>query len=171
MQSAKGFGEEEKLKAQWELNYKEAAVYLQEGRVGEDFRFHPRNQHVLRHYLFIHHPLFQVVYLITSILLMALAIFEWPTQPLYLLLSINITCPIELIFLGICLFEQSMRVKWMGVRNTLNDKTVMIKLLANCILIVDAIWVLAAQENHPRFTRCLRPIFLVDSMYLRGTRL
>uniref|UniRef100_A0A672MGC3 Two pore segment channel 1 n=1 Tax=Sinocyclocheilus grahami TaxID=75366 RepID=A0A672MGC3_SINGR len=65
----------------WEMNYQEAAIYLNEGENNDKFFTHPRNAHALRAYLFAHNHLFYVMELLTAVLLMLLSLSEAPAVP------------------------------------------------------------------------------------------
>lgn len=65
----------------WELNYQEAAIYLQEGENNNRFDTHPSNQSALPAYLIVHNTYFFLIDLAASILLMSLALIESPAVP------------------------------------------------------------------------------------------
>ena len=70
-------------KKSWELNYKEAAIYLQEGEDNLKFDTHPKNQDALPAYILVHNFWFDIMDLFAAVLIMMLAIFEHPAVPLF----------------------------------------------------------------------------------------
>lgn len=88
--------EEEDRKIAWEMNYHEAAIYLQEGETFSMFSTHPKSQQSLPVYLLIHNTVYRVVNLLIAIILLLLALFEYPTFP-QLLLPIPATCAVEMV--------------------------------------------------------------------------
>ncbi|GAA6077813.1 two pore channel protein 1, partial [Tachysurus ichikawai] len=69
------------LRQSWEMNYQEAAIYLQEGENNDKFYTHPRNPRALSAYLFVHNHLFYLMELLTGTLLMLLSMSEAPAVP------------------------------------------------------------------------------------------
>ncbi|MED6258492.1 Two pore calcium channel protein 1, partial [Ilyodon furcidens] len=69
------------LKQSWEMNYQEAAIYLQEGENNDKFFTHPRNPKALAAYLFAHNHLFYMMELVTGLLLLMLSLCEAPAVP------------------------------------------------------------------------------------------
>lgn len=68
----------------WELNYKEAAIYLQEGENNLRFDTHPKNQDALPAYILVHNMLFYLMDLSAATLIMALAVCEKPSVVYFL---------------------------------------------------------------------------------------
>lgn len=66
---------------QWKMNYKEAAIYLEEGENNEEFCSHPKRTESLPAYLLAHTRWFYVLDLIVSLLLLCLPIIEEPSLP------------------------------------------------------------------------------------------
>uniref|UniRef100_A0A3B4GN38 Two pore segment channel 1 n=1 Tax=Pundamilia nyererei TaxID=303518 RepID=A0A3B4GN38_9CICH len=129
------------LRQSWEMNYQEAAIYLQEGENNDKFFTHPRNPKALAAYLFAHNHLFYMMELLTGLLLLMLSLCEAPAVPslfhyptLYMLSS---------LFAQTCVL---------------------------LVQFVEAIVVLIRQTSHMRVTRALRPIFLVDCRYCGAVR-
>jgi len=63
------------------MNYKEAAIYLEEGQNNEEFCSHPKRTESLPAYLLAHTPWFYMLDLIVSFILLCLPIIEAPTLP------------------------------------------------------------------------------------------
>ena len=57
----------------------EAALRAKQGLHNIDFTRHPRAEAASRAYLILHHPAFYITHLVVSVLLMLLALAEWPT--------------------------------------------------------------------------------------------
>ena len=69
------------LNWQWERNYREAAIYLDEGRRNEKFELHPSDSRVLPYYFLAHTTVYNLVQLVASLVLLFLSIFEPPGSP------------------------------------------------------------------------------------------
>uniref|UniRef100_A0A2K5PI71 Voltage-dependent calcium channel protein TPC1 n=1 Tax=Cebus imitator TaxID=2715852 RepID=A0A2K5PI71_CEBIM len=65
----------------WEMNYQEAAIYLQEGENNDKFFTHPKDAKALAAYLFAHNHLFYLMELATALLLLLLSLCEAPAVP------------------------------------------------------------------------------------------
>uniref|UniRef100_G1U084 Two pore calcium channel protein 1 n=1 Tax=Oryctolagus cuniculus TaxID=9986 RepID=G1U084_RABIT len=65
----------------WEMNYQEAAIYLQEGENNDKFFTHPKDARALAAYLFAHNHLFYLMELATALLLLLLSLCEAPAVP------------------------------------------------------------------------------------------
>lgn len=65
----------------WELNYHEAAIYLQEGSDNDKFRNHPGCLSALPTYLFTHNTFFYLLDLVASLGLLLLTVMEKPEVP------------------------------------------------------------------------------------------
>ena len=87
-------GENRKL---WELNYQEAAIFLQEGENNDKFYTHPRSCNALPAYQIAHHQWFKVLDLIAALGLLLLAVSERPAVP-YLTLPVGVS----MCFLRLC---------------------------------------------------------------------
>jgi hypothetical protein len=57
----------------------EAALYIQEGEDDAKFYQHPQNKHSKRAYDTLHHYTYRIGHLIISVLLLMLALMEFPT--------------------------------------------------------------------------------------------
>ncbi|CAB1319898.1 unnamed protein product [Coregonus sp. 'balchen'] len=86
------------LRQSWEMNYQEAAIYLQEGENNDKFFTHPRNPKALAAYLFAHNHLFYMMELLTGLLLMVLSLSEAPAVP-SLRLDVYVHATLELLAL------------------------------------------------------------------------
>nr|XP_027779204.1 two pore calcium channel protein 1 isoform X2 [Marmota flaviventris] len=153
----------------WEMNYQEAAIYLQEGENNDKFFTHPKDARALGAYLFVHNHLFYLMELLTALLLLLLSLCEAPAVPA-LRLGIYVHATLELFALMVVVFELCMKSRWLGLHTFVRHKRTMVK---TCVLVVqfaEAIVVLVRQTSHVRVTRALRCIFLVDCRYCGGVR-
>ncbi|ROI27704.1 Two pore calcium channel protein 1 [Anabarilius grahami] len=157
------------LRQSWEMNYQEAAIYLQEGENNDKFFTHPRSAHALSAYLFAHNHLFYVMELLTAVLLMLLSLSEAPAVP-FLRLDVYIHATLELLALALVAFELGMKLRWLGFRTFIQHKRTMVKTCVLFTQFIEAIVVLVRQTSHLRVTRALRPIFLVDCRYCGAVR-
>ncbi|KAG7280895.1 hypothetical protein CRUP_009181 [Coryphaenoides rupestris] len=142
----------------WEMNYQEAAIYLQEGENNDKFFTHPRNPKALAAYLFTHNHLFYMMELVTGLLLMVLSLCEAPAVP-------SLRLDVYLLALVMVAFELCMKLRWLGFHTFIRHKRTMVKTCVLKLQFVEAIVVLVRQTSHLRVTRALRPIFLVDCRY------
>uniref|UniRef100_A0A674NW89 Voltage-dependent calcium channel protein TPC1 n=1 Tax=Takifugu rubripes TaxID=31033 RepID=A0A674NW89_TAKRU len=157
------------LQQSWEMNYQEAAIYLQEGENNDKFFTHPRNAKALAAYLFAHNHLFYMMELLTGLLLMMLSLCEAPAVP-SLRLDVYVHATLELLALVMVAFELCMKLRWLGFHTFIRHKRTMVKTCVLKLQFVEAIVVLIRQTSHMRVTRALRPIFLVDCRYCGAVR-
>ncbi|XP_010732007.1 two pore calcium channel protein 1 isoform X2 [Larimichthys crocea] len=157
------------LRQSWEMNYQEAAIYLQEGENNDKFFTHPRNPKALAAYLFAHNHLFYMMELLTGLLLMMLSLCEAPAVP-SLRLDVYVHATLELLALVMVAFELCMKLRWLGFHTFIRHKRTMVKTCVLKLQFVEAIVVLIRQTSHVRVTRALRPIFLVDCRYCGAVR-
>ncbi|CAL8347939.1 unnamed protein product [Lota lota] len=157
------------LRHSWEMNYQEAAIYLQEGENNDKFFTHPRNPKALAAYLFAHNHLFYLMELVTGLLLLVLSLCEAPAVP-SLRLDTYVHATLELLALVMVAFELCMKLRWLGFNTFIRHKRTMVKTCVLLLQFVEAIVVLIRQTSHLRVTRALRPIFLVDCRYCGAVR-
>ncbi|XP_053473554.1 two pore channel protein 1, partial [Ictalurus furcatus] len=157
------------LRQSWEVNYQEAAIYLQEGENNDKFYTHPRNPRALSAYLFVHNHLFYLMELVTGTLLMLLSLSEAPAVP-PLRLHVYVHATLELLALVMVAFELCMKLRWLGFHAFIRHKRTVVKTSVLLIQFVEAIVVLVRKTSHLRVTRALRPIFLVDCRYCGAVR-
>uniref|UniRef100_A0AAY5EHV4 Ion transport domain-containing protein n=1 Tax=Electrophorus electricus TaxID=8005 RepID=A0AAY5EHV4_ELEEL len=157
------------LRHSWEMNYQEAAIYLQEGENNDKFYTHPRSALALSAYLFVHNHLFYLMELLTGVLLMILSLAEAPAVP-SLRLDVYVHATLELFALVMVAFELCMKLRWLGFHTFIRHKRTMVKTCVLFIQFTEAIVVLVRQTSHLRVTRALRPIFLVDCRYCGAVR-
>nr|XP_006813199.1 PREDICTED: two pore calcium channel protein 1-like [Saccoglossus kowalevskii] len=153
----------------WELNYREAAIYLQEGQNNEKFRTHPKNQNAVPAYLIVHNVWYNILDLAVSLLLLMLALCEHPAVKPFRLDEI-VHGSLELFALTIIGLQLGMKMRWLGLKIFVTHKRTAIKSLTLIVMYAEAIVVLIRQTNHFRVTRALRPIFLIDTHYCGGVR-
>ncbi|XP_041854910.1 two pore calcium channel protein 1 isoform X1 [Melanotaenia boesemani] len=157
------------LRQSWEMNYQEAAIYLQEGENNDKFFTHPRNPKALAAYLFAHNHVFYMMELLTGLLLMMLSLCEAPAVP-SLRMDVYVHATLELLALVMVAFELCMKLRWLGFHTFIRHKRTMVKTCVLLLQFVEAIVVLIRQTSHVRVTRALRPIFLVDCRYCGAVR-
>lgn len=157
------------LKQSWEMNYQEAAIYLQEGENNDKFFTHPRNPKALAAYLFAHNHLFYMMELVTGLLLLMLSLCEAPAVP-SLRLDVYVHATLELLALLLVGFELCMKLRWLGFHTFIRHKRTTVKMCVLLLQFVEAFVVLIRQTSHMRVTRALRPIFLVDCRYCGAVR-
>ncbi|XP_058387456.1 two pore channel protein 1 isoform X3 [Diceros bicornis minor] len=153
----------------WEMNYQEAAIYLQEGENNDKFFTHPKDAKALAAYLFAHNHLFYLMELSTALLLLLLSLCEAPAVPA-LRLGIYVHATLELFALMVVVFELCMKLRWLGLHTFIRHKRTMVKTSVLLVQFIEAIVVLVRQTSHVRVTRALRCIFLVDCRYCGGVR-
>ncbi|KAM6165126.1 two pore channel protein 1 [Erethizon dorsatum] len=153
----------------WEMNYQEAAIYLQEGENNDKFFTHPKDAKALAAYLFAHNHIFYLMELLTALLLLLLTLCEAPAVPA-LRLGIYVHATLELFALMVVVFELCMKLRWLGLHTFVRHKRTMVKTCVLVVQFVEAIVVLVRQTSHVRVTRALRCIFLVDCRYCGGVR-
>ncbi|GFV56391.1 two pore calcium channel protein 1 [Trichonephila clavipes] len=66
---------------QWDMNYLEASIYLEEGENNDKFTFHPRSRDALPAYNLVHNQIFYCLDLAAAIALLSLALTEKPAVP------------------------------------------------------------------------------------------
>ncbi|KAJ7309614.1 hypothetical protein JRQ81_007668 [Phrynocephalus forsythii] len=153
----------------WEMNYQESAIYLQEGENNDKFFTHPKDAKALAAYLFVHNHVFYMMELTTALLLLLLSLCEAPAVPM-LRLGIYIHATLELLALTVVVFELSMKMRWLGFHTYIRHKRTMVKTCVLLLQFIEAIVVLVRQTSHVRITRALRCIFLVDCRYCGAVR-
>lgn len=153
----------------WEMNYHEAAIFLEEGRNNEKFDSHPKHPGDLPAYLLVHNKWYYGLDLLTSLVLLALALVEDPAVPLFSM-PVWAHGSIELFALIIIGTELALKLRWIGWSTMLRHKRTMLKCVTLAIMFVEALTVLVRQSSHFRVTRALRPIFLVDTKCFGGVR-
>ncbi|XP_053136335.1 two pore channel protein 1 isoform X2 [Hemicordylus capensis] len=153
----------------WEMNYQEAAIYLQEGENNDKFFTHPQDAPALAAYLFVHNHLFYLMELSTALLLLLLSLCEAPAVPLFRL-GIYVHATLELLALAVVVFELLMKMRWLGFHTYIRHKRTVVKTCVLLLQLVEAIVVLVRQTSHVRVTRALRCIFLVDCRYCGAVR-
>ncbi|XP_072156093.1 two pore channel protein 1 isoform X2 [Bemisia tabaci] len=153
----------------WEMNFHEAAIFLEEGENNEKFDSHPHHPDALPAYLLVHNSWYYSLGLVTSLILMFLAVTEDPAVPAFQL-PVGVHGTIELFALAVVGIEVSLKLRWIGWNTILKHKRTMIKCATLGIMCIEAIIVLIRQSSHFRATRALRPIFLVDTRHLGGVR-
>ncbi|XP_048482416.1 two pore channel protein 1 isoform X2 [Plutella xylostella] len=153
----------------WEMNYHEAAIYLEEGLNNEKFDSHPSSPEELPAYLRVHNPWYHGLDLLASLVLILLAFTEDPAVPMFRL-PVWAHGTVELLSLAVIGVELHLKLKWIGWTTILKHKRTMIKGVTLLIMVLEAVVVLCRQSSHFRVSRALRPIFLVDTRHCGGVR-
>ncbi|XP_045454157.1 two pore channel protein 1-like [Melitaea cinxia] len=153
----------------WEMNYHEAAIYLEEGLNNEKFDSHPSSPEELPAYLRVHNPWYHGLDLLASLVLILLAFTEDPAVPTFEL-PVWAHGTIELLALTVIGVELHLKLKWIGWGTIFKHKRTMLKGITLLIMVLEAVVVLCRQSSHFRVTRALRPIFLVDTRHCGGVR-
>jgi len=154
----------------WQMNYHEAAIFLQEGEDNDKFDSHPSQRKALPAYLLTHSPWFYGLDLLASLILMSLAIVERPAIDVFIGINEGVHATVELFTLGVLGISIVMQLKWLGWQKFVKHKRSMMKISAWLIMFAEAITVIVRNHSHFRVTRALRPIFLLDNRYLGGVR-
>ncbi|XP_071945842.1 two pore channel protein 1-like [Antedon mediterranea] len=157
------------MKNRWQLNYQEAAIYLQEGENNERFDTHPQTQDALPAYLIVHNIWFYIIDMLASILIMGLALCEAPAVKVFEVTE-YVHGSLELFGLSIIALGLGMKIRWLGWKQFFTHKRTAVKAMCLFIMYLEAIVVIIRQASHFRVTRALRPIFLIDCHFLGGVR-
>ncbi|XP_012535254.1 two pore calcium channel protein 1 isoform X1 [Monomorium pharaonis] len=153
----------------WEMNYHEAAIFLEEGRNNEKFDSHPRHPEDLPAYLLVHNSWYNGLDLLISLILLSLAFVEEPALPLFKV-PVWVHGSVELLALITIGVQLALKLRWTGWAPMLRHKRTMLKCVTLAIMFLEAMTVLVRQSSHFRVTRALRPIFLIDTKYCGGVR-
>ena len=154
---------------QWENNYKEAAIFLEEGENNDKFSHHPRSKDALPAYLLVHNKWFHLMDLSASLVLLALGLIEKPAVD-KIQVPEQVHASIELCTLILIAVLMGLRTRWVGWQTFIRHKRTSIKIVTLAIMIIEAVVVIARATTHFRITRALRPIFLIDNHYCGGVR-
>lgn len=153
----------------WEMNYHEAAIFLEEGANNDKFDSHPGHPGALPAYLLVHNDWYYGLDLATSLILISLALGEEPAVPAFRL-PVAVHSTIELLALIVIGVELTLKLRWIGWKSVLKHKRTAMKCLTLGIMFIEAFIVLVRQTPHFRVSRALRPIFIVDTRHLGGVR-
>ena len=157
----------------WEINYREAAIFLEEGKNNDKFLHHPRDREALPAYLLVHSQWFNIIDLCVSLVILSLGFVEQDSgveQIAYLKVPIQVHSSIELCGLILMIVQLYLKTRWIGFRSFLKHKRTLIKGVTLSVMIVEAIVVLLRNKNHFRVTRSLRVLFVCDTYYCGGVR-
>jgi two pore calcium channel protein 1 len=83
----------------WELNYREAAIFLEEGINNDKLTSHPSCHEALPAYLLVHNKWYYALDFAASLLLILLTFTEKPANPLFRVIIIFISCATEQIII------------------------------------------------------------------------
>ena len=163
--------EDERLSSQkWEINYLEAAIFLEEGENNDKFDSHPGDKSALPAYMITHNHWFYTLDLCAASILLLLALLEPPAVEVFANIPTGVHSSIELCALSILGVSIGLQIRWLGFRLFLQHKRSLGKTIVWLIMLIEAFVVLARNSSHFRVTRALRPIFLIDNRYLGGVR-
>lgn len=157
------------IKNQWVLNYREAAIYLEEGENNIKFTHHPHLYESLPIYLLCHNHVFYIIDLIACLFILMLAFFEKPAVGGLRMPEFG-HATIELVLLGFISVMFLAKLKWMGWRHAVTHWRTIIKCTVLVLMIVEAVVVLIREDSHFRVTRSMRPVFIIDNFYLGAVR-
>ncbi|XP_026679156.1 two pore calcium channel protein 1-like, partial [Diaphorina citri] len=110
----------------WEMNYHEAAIFLEEGANNDKFDSHPGHPGALPAYLLVHNDWYYGLDLATSLILISLALGEEPAVPAFRL-PIAVHTIIELLALFVIGVELTLKLRWIGWKSVLKHKRTMMK--------------------------------------------
>ncbi|KAL3272228.1 hypothetical protein HHI36_022711 [Cryptolaemus montrouzieri] len=130
----------------WEMNYHEAAIFLEEGENNEKFDSHPRHPSALPAYLLVHNSWYYGLDLAFSLVLLSLALFEKPSVDNFDL-PVGIHGTLELLALGVIGIELALKLRWIGWGTILKHKRTMVKCVTLIIMVMEALVVLARQSS------------------------
>lgn len=120
-------------------------------------------------YILVHNKYFYQLDLAASIILLLLALVEAPAVDGYEL-NPTIHAGIEVFALGIIAIELLLKFRWMGPRRFFRHGRTVTKLTILLAMNVEAIIIFLRRSIHARYSRALRPIFLIDNHYCHGLR-
>lgn len=163
----------------------DASVYIQEGDDNDKFHTHPTTRTAMTAYRLIHNHVAWSLDLTASIIILLVAIAEYPSVFLdkdlfnftrgddthyrdqyYLPFH---TVP-EMTCLAVLFVLLLLRMRWMGVHNFFHHVRSVLKFVLIICMYIEVIVILIRFRNHIRVTRALRPVFLLDSHYCYGVR-
>lgn len=120
-------------------------------------------------YILVHNRYFYQLDLFASLILMFLAIFE-PPAVAGLNMNTTIHAAIEIFALATIAMELILKFRWMGPRRFFRHARTVTKVIVLLIMIIEAIVVFSRRVGHARYSRALRPIFIIDNHYCNGIR-
>lgn len=120
-------------------------------------------------YILVHNRYFYQLDLAASIVLLLLALVEPPAVEGYEL-NPTLHAAIEMFGLGIIAIELLLKFRWMGPKRFFHHGRTVIKLIVLLTMNVEAIVIFLRHSIHARYSRALRPIFLIDNHYCHGMR-
>lgn len=120
-------------------------------------------------YILVHNRYFYQLDLAASVVLLLLALVEPPAIEGYEL-NPTIHAATEMFALGIIAIELLLKFRWMGPKRFFHHGRTVIKLLVLLTMNAEAIVIFLRHSMHARYSRALRPIFLIDNHYCHGIR-
>jgi len=167
---SRGEGEaaEEETRQAWGVNYREAAIFLQEGQNNDKFIHHPRDRDALPAYLLVHSGWFNAIDLVTSLVILALGFVE-DTKTDEVQVPLIVHTSVELCALLLLSIQLFLRTRWIGWRSVVTHRHG-IKAVTLLVMIIEALVVMVRNTSHFRVTRALRVLFVIDTHFCRGVR-
>jgi len=104
----------------WEINYREAAIFLEEGKNNDKFLHHPRDREALPAYLLVHSRWFNIIDLCVSLVILMLGFVEQNegTEEIpWLKVPIQVHSSIELCGLILMIVQLFLKTRWIGWRS------------------------------------------------------
>lgn len=120
-------------------------------------------------YILVHNRYFYQLDLIASVVLLLLALVEPPAIEGYEL-NPSVHAATEMFALGIIAIELLLKFRWMGPKRFFHHGRTVLKLLVLLTMNAEAIVIFLRHSMHARYSRALRPIFLIDNHYCHGIR-
>ena len=164
---------EEVTSKAWEVNYREAAIFLEEGENNDKFLHHPRDRESLPAYLLVHSRWFNIIDLCVSLVVLMLGFIEQDSSSnsiKILQVPIVVHSSIELCGLALMAVQLYLKTRWIGWRAFLRHKRSMMKTVTLVVMIAEAVTVIIRNKTHFRVTRALRVLFVTDTYYCGGVR-
>ena len=157
----------------WEVNYREAAIFLEEGQNNDKFLHHPRDREALPAYLLVHSRWFNIIDLCVSVVVLMLGFIEQDSGTdtiAFYQVPIIVHSSIELCGLLLMTIQLYLKTRWIGWRSVLRHRRSLFKGLTLIVMLIEAIVVLIRNKNHFRVTRAFRVLFVIDTYYCGGVR-
>jgi len=149
------------------LNFKEASIYLEEGA---DFEppHPPWDRSILTILLLLHRKWLYTIDLVAALVLLLLGLCEapcWPSLELPVLVHTGLEVGCLTVTMMVVMLK--IRTRWRTVWRQRRD---LAKLALTLVLIAEAVFVMVRRKPHWRFTRALRPVFLIENHFMTGVR-
>ena len=151
----------------WEINYREAAIFLEEGENNVKFLHHPRDRKALTAYLLVHSRVFNFIDICVSMGVLMLSFIEHDD---IIHVPITVHSSVELCGLVVMSMQLYLKTRWIGWRAFRSHRRSMIKSVTLVVMIAETIVVIIRNKSHFRVTRALRVLFVIDTHSCGGVR-